>query len=71
MQQKWGEQFFCFQLEDHTKFIIDYNDFLFDESLKGEFVRKIQNMDLPEEDKIAMIRYGILALSGEEITECD
>lgn len=71
LQQKWSEQFFCFQLEDHTNFIIDYNDFLFDESLKGEFVRKIQHMDLPEEDKIEMIRYGILALSGEEITECD
>ncbi|MBQ1393025.1 MAG: metallophosphoesterase [Lachnospiraceae bacterium] len=71
LQQKWSEQFYYFQIEDDTKLTVDYNDFLYDESLKGEFVRKIRKMDLPEEDKITIIRYGILALSGEEIAECD
>ena len=39
----------------------------FDMSLKGEFVRLVYASDYSDEEKAKIIRYGILALQGEEI----
>ena len=47
---------------------IDPNDYKNDISLKGEFIRLVLNSNENEEDKASIIRAGIQALSGEEIT---
>ena len=47
---------------------MDYSRYQLDKSLKGEFVRRVQAAeDLSEDEKAIVIKYGILALSGEEI----
>ena len=43
---------------------IALDDYLFEESLKGEFVRMVQVQDLSDEEKAAVIRYGFEAISG-------
>lgn len=66
LEQRYREYYYVVKLEDHTTIAIDYNEFVWDESLKGEYVRMLQGTDLPEEDKAEIIRCGILALVGEE-----
>lgn len=62
-----GSYFFCkVKNESHMK--IDPNDYKNDISLKGEFIRLVLNSNENEEDKASIIRAGIQALSGEEIT---
>ena len=47
---------------------IDPNDYKNDISLKGEFICLVLASDASDEDKAAMIRTGLQALTGEEIT---
>lgn len=57
---------FFLKLEDQSHYRVDYDTFSHDESLKGEFVRTVVSDEvLSAEDKAAIIRYGILALKGE------
>lgn len=58
---------FFIKVYDETKLAVDLERFLRDESLKGEFVRQVFSSDLEEETKLTVIRYGLQALSGEEI----
>jgi DNA repair exonuclease SbcCD nuclease subunit len=61
-------RFFFSRVKDETKLSVDYASYEKDESLKGEFIRTVRDMaDLSEEEKSAVIRYGIQALRGEEI----
>ena len=47
---------------------IDAEDYLLDESLKGEYVRMIMQEDsISEEDKAIIIRYGLQVIAGEEV----
>ena len=47
---------------------INPEDYKNDISLKGEFIRLVLASDGSEEDKAAIIRTGMQALMGEEIT---
>jgi DNA repair exonuclease SbcCD nuclease subunit len=69
LKHKFENDFYCFKIEDHTVIHVDYSDYVIDETLKGEFVRMIHHADIPQEDKAEIIRYGILALAGEELAE--
>lgn len=60
--------FFFVKIKDNTKVEIDPKEYENDISLKGEFVRQVMASDLSEERKIQIIRTGLEALSGEEIT---
>lgn len=60
--------FFFVKIKDNTKCIIDPKEYENDISLKGEFIRLVMASDSSEEDKIQIIRTGLEALSGEEIT---
>lgn len=59
------DQFFFLKIYDETKFLVDYDSFLLDVSLKGEFVRQVRASELDEETKVTVIRYGLQALAGE------
>lgn len=59
------EDFYFVKVCDETKMKVDYNAYALDKSLKGEFVRTVQNSDLDEDTKAEVIRLGIQALSGE------
>lgn len=68
MAQKLEDDFFFLKITDETKLSVDFDSFLLDESLKGEFVRQVRAAEeLSEETKSVVIRYGLQALSGEDI----
>ena len=68
LNKKIEDEFYYTRIKDKTGINIDFEMFIHDESLKGEFVRRVREEDsLSEEDKAKVIRYGILALRGEEL----
>lgn len=60
--------FFFVKVKDETRMTINPEDYKNDISLKGEFIRLTLSSDASEEDKAAIIRTGMQALMGEEIT---
>lgn len=60
--------FFFVKIKDEAKLILDPKDYENDISLKGEFIRLVMASDAGEADKIKIIRTGLEALAGEEIT---
>lgn len=67
--QSWFRQrFYYVKVYDETGLKMDVGDYMLDESLKGEFVRQVMADDsIPGEDKKIIIRYGLLAIAGEEV----
>ena len=62
------QRFYYVKLEDRTKPRVNYEDYANDRSLKGEFVRMVlADPEIEEDDKTMVIRYGLAALSGEEV----
>lgn len=60
--------FYYVKVYDETTLKIDVNDYMLDESLKGEYVRQVMADDsFSEEDKKIIIRYGLQAIAGEEV----
>ena len=64
---KLGKRFYYFDIKDKTSIRIDYDAYMEDKSLKGEFVRLMQMEALPEEERTAIIDLGIRAILGEEV----
>ena len=67
LQDLFADYYYFVKVEDNTGLLIDYCEYEKDESLKGEFVRMVMRSDLEEENKMEVIRCGIMALSGEEL----
>jgi hypothetical protein len=68
LEKRFENRFFYVKVKDETRIETDYGRYMDDETLAGEYVRIISSaMEIPEEEKGILIRYGILALSGEEI----
>lgn len=61
------ETFFFSKCYDQTGVKIDYESFLYDKSLKGEFVRLMEETELSEEDRGQIIELGIRAIMGEDV----
>lgn len=59
------EEFYLVKIYDQTKLRIDYKDYLYEATLKGEFVRLLSDSD--EEEKEEIIRCGLRILQGEEV----
>ena len=64
---RFSEQFFFFKVYDRTRINIDYDSFMGDRSLKGEFARIMQQADMPEDKKARIVEIGMKALMEEEI----
>ena len=67
--RSYRERFFYVKVYDRTQMIIDYDSFANDRSLKGEFVRLMQQQDMAEEKRSQIIELGIKAIMGEEVEE--
>lgn len=68
IEQYLSAAYFASKVYDHSELFVDYDDYALEASLKGEFVRLIQDSaDIPEGEKGSVIRCGIKALAGEEI----
>lgn len=63
-----ADDFFFTKIKDETRLAVDPEDYAKDVSLKGEFIRLVLASDLREEEKAKIIRAGLEALTGEEIT---
>ncbi len=60
--------FYYIKFADQTKRRVEPEQFRYDESLKGEFVRAVlSSEEIPEEEMAEIIRCGIRMLSGEEM----
>lgn len=65
---RFSPRFYFVKVYDETLLRIDIGDYMADASLKGEYVRQVMaDRSIPEEDKKAIIRYGLQALGGEEV----
>jgi len=61
-------RFFFARLRDATALRIAPGEYLYDESLRGEFVRTVlADPSIPEEEKVQIIRCGFQAMDGEEL----
>ena len=61
------DRLFSARLRDTTALRIDPQEYLYDESLRGEFVRLVMDdPSIPADEKAAVIRCGFLAMDGED-----
>ena len=68
--RQFSNRFYFVKIKDSSRYLVDYAAFAKDVSLKGEFIRTVMGReDLSEEDKAAVIHYGLQALAGEEILD--
>ena len=66
LEKLFEEKYYIFQVKDQTGRRVDYRAFRHDMSLKGEFVRTVEeDPSLSEEEKAMVIAIGINALSKE------
>jgi hypothetical protein len=66
LQQLLERCFFSLDIKDCWQ--LDTESFVPEISLKGAFVRLALEQDLPDQDKQLLIRMGLQALAGEELT---
>lgn len=67
IENKYNDEYFYFEVKDNTKIIINYQEFKNDISLKGEFIRTVEQEELTEEEKSEISLTGIKAILGGEI----
>ena len=67
LQGLLSERFYFAKLRDESRLLINPEDYRYDVSLKGEFVRRVMASKLNEREKERVIACGFRALTGEEI----
>ena len=67
LEEKMNERFFFAKFEEKTSLLIRPEDYQNDNSLKGEFIRRVLASELPQADKDRVILNGLRALREEEI----
>lgn len=60
-------KFFFVKIVDESKLAMTPEEYKYDISLKGEFIRMVLSSKKSDKEKELIIRYGIQALTGEEI----
>ena len=69
LRRMFAERFWFVRIKDESRMQLSPEDYRYDVSLKGAFVRQVLAADLSEEEKERIIRSGLQALRGEEIGE--
>ncbi len=63
---RWQNAFYHFEIKDESSILINPEDYKYDRSLKGEFIRLVSSKtDISDEEKDKIIRTGLAALMGE------
>lgn len=65
LEQKLSERYYSFKIEDATTLEIDFSKFANDISLKGEFIRTVEALGVPKEEKNKIILTGLQVLKGQ------
>lgn len=67
IEKTFEEDYYFVRAKDESGLRVDFETYRNDKSLKGEFIRRTEAAEgLTEEEKAAVIRYGLQALRGEE-----
>ena len=70
LMREFGGKFYYFEVKDSSRIAINPEDYKYDMSLKGEFIRTVSaDSTLDEATKEKIIACGINALMGEELFE--
>lgn len=70
LKKEFYDRFYYFEIKDSSRPAINPDDYKFDKSLKGEFIRTVnEDKTLDEVTKEKIIMCGINALMGEELFE--
>ena len=70
LERKFAERFYFAEIKDSTKLLTRAEDYKYDKSLKGEFIRLCLADDtLSDEEKEKIIRCGLSALAKEAFDE--
>ncbi len=64
--KNYEHEFYVFEIKDKTKKKVNYQSYINDASLKGEFVRTVMELGCSEEEKAEIIKIGLKMLAGEE-----
>ena len=67
LESSLNREFFFAKVVDKTRLLVDANDFAYDQSLRGAFVRAVMASGESEEEKQRIIQCGLRALRGEEV----
>lgn len=68
LERLFSDQYYLVRVSDESRLRVDYEQFMMDASLKGEFVRLVKDdTGLSEEEKAEMIQCGLRALNEEEL----
>lgn len=63
---RWQNAFYHFEARDESRIRINPDDYKYDRTLKGEFIRLVSaKTDISDEEKDKIIRTGLAALMGE------
>ena len=65
--RQFEDRYYSLRVKDETTLRINYEDYRYDHSLKGEFIRRVLSSGEDEEVQRQVIRCGLKALSGENI----
>lgn len=66
IRSRWQSAFYHFEIKDESGIRIDPEDYKYDRSLKGEFIRLVASKkDISDVEKDKIIRTGLAALMGE------
>ena len=66
--ERFKDGFYYLRVADETKKIINHDQYMFDKSLRGEFVRLLEGDNtLTEDEKVAIVRCGLQVLKGEPV----
>lgn len=69
LEQYLLDRFYFGRVKDVTRLEIHYEDFQYDASLKGEFIRNVLNSYMNDKEKEQIIMCGLRALAGEDPDE--
>ena len=70
LERKFADRFYHFEVRDSSKIKIDPENYKYDKSFKGEFIRTVSaDKTLDEDKKAKIIACGLYALMGENIYE--
>ena len=66
LKELFDHKFFCLRIKNCLEIQIDYTKYKNDISLKGEFVRVVEKMNIPDVEKQQVIYTGLSLLAGRE-----
>ena len=66
-EQQLESSFYFIKIEDETQLAIDFTKYRGEVSLKGEFVKHVEEQNIPLEEKNKIIMAGLKALAGQRV----